>query len=152
MGEASEAEAVTGGCLCGAVRYRARVFLDAAYYCHCRMCQRSGGGPADVAVFVEAGSLAFTAGGPTYYRSSPFGERGFCATCGSRLLWKHVGDGHPDWTNLSVGCLDAPERVRPCLHQCVESQLPWHRLDDELPRLTSEEIPELVQAWREDGT
>lgn len=142
-----EAEAVTGGCLCGAVRYEARAYLKAAYYCHCRICQRSGGGPADVAVFVEAGSLRFVAGAPAFYQSSPFGERGFCATCGARLLWKHLGEAHPDWTNLSIGCLDHPERVVPTLHQCVESQLPWYRLDDALPRRTSEEMPEVQAAW-----
>ena len=40
-------EDVTGGCLCGAVRFAARVYLKDAYYCHCRMCQKSSGAPAD---------------------------------------------------------------------------------------------------------
>ncbi len=33
------AETVTGGCFCRAVRYEAEVYLDDAYYCHCRICQ-----------------------------------------------------------------------------------------------------------------
>ena len=32
------AKRVTGGCLCGNVRYEAQVFLKSAYYCHCRIC------------------------------------------------------------------------------------------------------------------
>ena len=144
----SKFEPVTGGCLCGAVRYEAKANLEEAYYCHCRTCQKSSGAPAEIAVFVEPGSLRFTKDAPTFFQSSPFGERGFCAKCGSRLVWKHVGSKRPEWTNLSIGCLDHPEKARPVVHQCVESQLPWYQFDDGLPRQTSEDIPELVAAWK----
>ncbi len=142
-------EDVTGGCLCGAVRYEARVYLKDAYYCHCRMCQKTTGAPAEIAVLVEPGTLRFTKDEPTYYRTSPFGQRGFCAVCGSRVIWKGIGDAHPEFTNLSIGSLDCPQEVVPTSHQCVESQLSWYRFDDGLPRLRSEEIPELVAAWAE---
>ncbi len=141
-----ESEAVTGGCLCGAVRYEARAYLKEAYYCHCRMCQLSNGAPAEVAVLIEPGTLRFTKAEPTYYQSSPFGRRGFCATCGSRLIWRHVDDTHPEYDNLSVGCLDAPERAVPTSHQFVESQLPWFRPDDGLPRVRGDDLPDLLAA------
>jgi hypothetical protein len=32
---------VTGGCLCGLIRYEAEVFLKNGYICHCRICQKS---------------------------------------------------------------------------------------------------------------
>ena len=141
------AESITGGCYCGKVRYEARAFLKDAYYCHCRMCQRTSGAPAEIAVLVEPGSLHFIAGRPKFHRTSPFGERGFCPECGSRLVWKGVGDSHPEWTNLAIGCLDAPEKVVPTSHQCVESQLPWYQFQDGLPRLRSEDVPGLMEAW-----
>ena len=144
-------EPVTGGCFCGAVRYEARAYLREAYYCHCRICQRSSGAPAEIAVSVEPGSLRFTTGEPAFFRTSPFGERGFCATCGSRLIWKHVDEARAEYTSLSVGCLDAPEDVVPTLQQCVESQLPWYRPAPDLPALRGEEIPELVALWRGAG-
>lgn len=144
-----KSEQVTGGCLCGEVRYEARVYLADAYYCHCRMCQKSSGAPAEIGVPVEPGTLRFTKGAPKYYQSSHFGERGFCPTCGSRLIWKVIGDDESKYTNLSAGSLDCPERVVPTSHQCVESQLPWYTFNDGLPRLRSEEIPELVAAWAE---
>ena len=50
-------EKVTGGCLCGAVRYEAEVFLQNAFYRHCRMCQKSAGGPAEIGVYVKPGSF-----------------------------------------------------------------------------------------------
>ena len=34
---------VTGGCQCGAVRYRADAVLDSSHICHCRMCQKAVG-------------------------------------------------------------------------------------------------------------
>ena len=34
---------LTGGCLCGAIRYEAKVSASENWYCHCRMCQKSTG-------------------------------------------------------------------------------------------------------------
>ena len=47
----------TGGCQCGRVRYRARIAGDAAYLCHCRMCQRATGGFAATFVAVDADAV-----------------------------------------------------------------------------------------------
>ncbi len=140
-----EADKVTGGCLCGAVRYEAEVYLKTAHYCHCRMRQRSSGAPAEIGVTVKPGSLVFTKDEPKYYQSSPFGRRGFCPHCGSRLIWD--APSRPEWTNLCIGTLDHPEDVVPSQHICVDSQLPWYQLDDGLPRSRSDEDPELKAAW-----
>ena len=142
-----KSEPVTGGCVCGAVRYEARAYLGEAYYCHCRICRKSSGAPAEIGVFVEPGSLRFTSGQPTFFQSSPHGERGFCAACGSRLMWKHVGEAHPEYTSVAVGSLDAPENASPSLHQCIETQLPWYRPNPDLPALRTDQIPELVALW-----
>jgi Uncharacterized conserved protein len=77
---------VTGGCLCGAVRFAGQAFMRSAYYCHCTICQKTSGEPFEIGVLIKAGTLRFTKGAPTYYQSSSFGKRGFCAVCGSRLL------------------------------------------------------------------
>jgi len=142
-----EAHKVTGGCLCGAVRYEAEIYLRKAYYCHCRMCQKSSGAPVDVGVLVQPGTLAFTKDEPTYYQSSPFGRRGFCQHCGSQLIWE--APNKPEWTNLTAGSLDHPEEIVPSEHICVESQLPWFQLDDNLPRTRSDEDADLMAAWAE---
>jgi len=52
-----------------------------------------------------------------------------------------------DWTNVSAGSLDHPERVVPVEHICVESQFPWYEVADDLPRERSEDYPELIEAW-----
>ena len=50
-----------------------------------------------------------------------------------------------------VGSLDQPEDVVPRVHLCVESQLPWYKFDDDLPRKRSDDDPELVAAWANAG-
>src|SRR5262245_57592987 len=119
-----QATKVTGGCLCGSVRYEAEVFLGDAHYCHCRMCQRSTGAPAAIGVFVKSGTLRFSKEQPKFYRSSPLAERGFCPHCGSQLLYRPVSSELAAHTDLSVGSLDHPENVVPIRHGGVESQQP----------------------------
>lgn len=140
---------VTGGCLCGEVRYNAYADLDEAYYCHCRFCQKSSGAPVEVGVSVKPGCLEFTTGAPKYYASSPIGQRGFCESCGSRLVWRSARN--PDWVKLSVGSLDHPEGARPQQHLCVESQMPWFNLADDLPRCRSDDLPGLQEEWARVG-
>lgn len=140
---------VTGGCLCGRLRYRAKANLKAAYYCHCKFCQKSSGSPVEVGVPVEPDTLVFTRGTPKYFDSSPVGRRGFCPGCGSRLVW--MSPRRNDWTNLSAGSLDHPETVHPTQHLCVESKMPWFNTADQLPRLRSDELPGLTEEWASVG-
>lgn len=142
-------EPVTGGCFCGAVRYAADVNLREAYYCHCQACQKLTGSPASVGVLVKPGTLSYTKEEPKFFQSAPFAKSGFCQNCGSSIIWMSPVD--EEWTNVYVGSLDHPEHVAPCRHDCVESQLPWHKLADELPRIRSDDDPELVEMWANYG-
>ena len=137
---------VTGGCLCGSVRYEAEANLQGAYYCHCRTCQRASGAPAEASLPVESGSLKFTKKQPRYFQSSPFAERGFCPDCGSRLTYRMLSG---ESTTVTAGSLDHPEKIVPSTHYCVDTQLPWYKTEDNLPRVRSDEIPELVAMWAE---
>jgi hypothetical protein len=141
--------AVTGGCLCRAVRYEAEVNLSEASYCHCKTCQKSSGAPAEVGVNVKPGTLKFAKEDPKFFQSSPIGKRGFCQHCGSRLVW--MSPNRVDWTYVSAGSLDHPERVVPAEHLSVESQLPWYELADDLPRICSEDVPDLEEEWASAG-
>ena len=142
-------EQVTGGCECGAVRYEAEVNLGAAYYCHCKTCKKASGAPAEVGVFVKPETLKFPKEEPKYYQSGPFALRGFCAHCGSRIIW--MSPDKPEWNNVCVGSLDHPEDATPVEHICVESQLPWFDVADDLPRTRSDDDPELVAVWEKYG-
>ena len=140
---------VTGGCLCEAVRYEAEVNLNEAYYCHCKTCQKTSGAPAEIGILVKPGTLKFTKEDPKFFQSSPIAKRGFCQHCGSRLVY--MSRNRADWTNVSAGSLDHPERVVPIEHICVESQFPWFEVADNLPRQRSDDDPDLKEAWASAG-
>ena len=143
-----EAVPVTGGCLCGAVRFEGEAFMRDAYYCHCTICQKSSGEPFEIGVPIKAGTLRFTMGAPMYYQSSSFGKRGFCAVCGSRLLWAPT-DTKDEWaTNVAVCALDSPAGVQPCCHIYTDTKLPWLNIPDGLPGFTEPEMPPVIERWK----
>lgn len=135
------AATITGGCLCGAIRYEASVPLTDVHYCHCRMCQKAFGNLFGVFGSVPRAALRFTAGSPKLYPSSPFAERGFCAACGTPLTFRYLKS---DWIAVSIGSLDRPEAVRPEIHWGIESQVPWLAINDDLPRKPIEGDPEYL--------
>jgi hypothetical protein len=136
---------VTGGCLCGSVRYEADVFLQNGYACHCTICQRSTGQPAEITVLIRAGSLMFTKGQPKYFQTSGFGRRGFCGDCGSRLVWQAI-DQSDDWmTNLCVGGLDNPKEVKIACHMYVDTKLPWYDFSEHLPTFREDQSEQMLR-------
>lgn len=126
-------EPVEGGCLCGAVRYRANGEPDDVFYCHCSMCRRATGQPVVVGAYFKQADVAFV-GEARRHRSSPQAERGFCGTCGTPLFYHSVMPELRDWFCLMLGTFDHPERYAPTGHWNVETALPFALSDDGLPR------------------
>ncbi len=130
-------DSLSGGCLCGAVRYRAPAGAADINHCHCEMCRKIHG-----AVFVTWAKLGradfiFERGAEALavYESTPDVRRSFCRTCGSPILLDY--DGYPDlW--LAAGTLDNgshPGRaVDGAAHIFVGSKAPWETVPDGLPQ------------------
>lgn len=130
----------TGGCLCGAVRYEATASPgEESGYCHCRMCQKAFGNGFSVFVQFASESFRLTRGEPVIYKSSNVGERGLCANCGAPVTMRYSTLPASVW--VFVGTLDRPGDTLPYLkaHLCVESEIPWLTIHDDLPRRRSEE-------------
>lgn len=125
-------EPLDGGCLCGAVRFRVTAPPVDGVYCHCRMCQRSSGAPAQATAEIPIDGFVIIRGEPKAYRSSDWGVRHFCADCGSQLTFRLAVD--PTHVSLNVPTLDRPETLPPRRHIWCSSQLPWFRVSDDLPR------------------
>ncbi len=141
---------VTGGCLCGAIRYEASESPIDAGICHCRTCQKSTGGAFMVIVGFSHSAFRFTKGEPKLYRSSAIMDKGFCPHCGSLLFDQYLvqtGNSTPEMIWLQLGTLDYPERASTHWHTGVESQLPWIRFDDGLPRRRCDEDPGMAAAF-----
>ena len=93
-----------GGCLCGAVRYRAHLITDAILQCHCENCRRLTGNFV-AAVRSDSTKLELTdPDGSFAWHGVPFARYGFCRACGSTLFF--VPDDPPTHTSVMVGTLD----------------------------------------------
>ncbi len=148
----AEGSLITGGCLCGAIRYQISAPAIDVSICHCRMCQRFTGGQVVAGAFFPIEAFRFTQGEPKYYKSSPIAERGFCADCGSGLMYGAlVKAPWSDWYWVLVANLDNPENFPPAAHFGIESQMPWLDVHDEFPRVRYKDSPGMVAAWKSVG-
>ncbi|WP_263143890.1 GFA family protein [Pseudomonas sp. RIT-PI-AD] len=79
--------ALGGRCLCGAVNFSATPLSLTMSACHCAMCRRWAGG-VGMAVACAPALRIDDSSALGIYRSSGWGERGFCKACGSSLFWR----------------------------------------------------------------
>ena len=129
---------LTGGCLCGAVRYRltgAAPHFDA---CHCSMCRRFSGG-VFLAVEVPAGGLSWESGEDEIatYASSDWAERGFCRRCGSNLFWRMREGG---MMALAAGTLDSLDGLEFTAEIFIDHKPDAYAFAGERKRMTEAEV------------
>jgi hypothetical protein len=136
---------LTGGCQCGAVRYRAQLPNDEAYLCHCRMCQRAFGHVSAAFVNTKKTKVAWEKDGRAFYAGSKIARRGFCPACGTPMTFEYLDGENID---LSVGSLDDPSRVRLASHFGVESRVPSFHRPDGLPEKRTDDAKHIVDKWK----
>ena len=96
------AKSVSGGCLCGAVRFTAAPRSRHIDTCHCGMCRKWSAGP----MFTIDCSGTLNVEDATHlgvYRSSEWAERCFCRQCGTSLFYRLIGG---DLVSVSAETLD----------------------------------------------
>jgi hypothetical protein len=129
-------ETKTGGCQCGAVRFRIDGPLGDASVCHCRMCQKAFGNVYAPLVSLGTADLTWTRGVAARFKSSNYVERGFCSACGTPLFYEA-----PDGIALAIGAFDHPETIVPVAQFGVEGKLPFADAIPSLPnRHTMDDI------------
>ncbi len=121
-----------GGCLCGALRYTSSAEPVEAGYCHCRMCQKLSGAAVLPWVSFPTGSFSYTEGSPKIYTSSKWGQREFCAECGSQIAFRTTDKDAT--VEINAGTLDDPAAVTPQYHIWCNSRVSWFDTADDLPR------------------
>ena len=119
----------TGGCLCGAVRYKVSGELRPIAYCHCSQC-RIQTGLAVAATQVAAHGFSMS-GEVRWYGASAEAERGFCPACGTLLFWRRH---RADAVSIMAGSLDDQSRLAADRHIFVADKPDWHAVSDGLPR------------------
>ena len=121
----------TGGCLCGAVRYRVDEDPVRSGLCHCRTCRRTASAPALPFTSFPTATFVFEKGEPRRYASSPGVTRSFCGDCGSPLTYR--SDAEPGFLDVMTVTLDDPDAYPPADHLWVSEKLAWDIVADGLP-------------------
>ena len=127
-------DTLSGGCQCGAVRYRVTGPLGPSGICHCRMCQKASGNFGMVLVTAPARQLEWTRGKPCEFSPTPITVRGFCENCGTPLYMRETGDQNYEMT---VGSLDTPDVAPPASEVGIESKRAWFHTITTLPGHTT---------------
>ena len=95
---------VTGGCLCGGVRYAAAGPLRDVVVCHCGRCRRTHGHVAAYAACARDDLQLVETGDLRWYEADGR-SRGFCGRCGASLFWAAA---ERDTVSIAAGTLDPP--------------------------------------------
>jgi hypothetical protein len=119
-----------GGCLCGAVRFKAEGEPVNVRICHCRTCQKAMGSPFHArALFVPA--ALHVEGETGHYPTSPGLHREFCKSCGTRLFSRRTNGTA---VGVALACFDDRNAFAPTEHIWVSEKIAWVRIDDGLPQ------------------
>ena len=115
---------LTGGCLCGSVRFESGAPLSEATFCHCRSCRRATGAQMVPWTTVALAGLRWVGTmPPARFASSRGVMRSYCARCGTPLAYQ--SESSPETIDLTVGSLDEPEQVEPADHTWMEDAVAW---------------------------
>ena len=137
------AQTVTGGCMCGAVRYEAPE-PHAIVYCHCQSCRKHTGAAVATLVGYLKNEIKWIGHERKTYRSSQDIKRGFCDKCGTPLSWEgFVEELGGDLIEVFVSTTDNPDVLIPSFHIWHEERIKWFEIADDLPR---------YRGWAHDGS
>ena len=124
IGEMSDAQ--DGGCLCGAVRYRARGALRDVVNYHCGQCRRTHGHVAAYTAVEKSDLDMLEDRGLKWYRSSDRARRGFCSECGGSIFFEFIGK---TVMSIAAGTLDGPTGLRTVKDIHIEDSGDYYQID-----------------------
>jgi hypothetical protein len=126
---------LTGGCSCGAIRYRLKSPPMFVHCCHCKDCQRQTGSAFVLNALIEADRVELLAGAAEPTRVPTDSGRPHdiyrCPRC--RIAVWSVYGGAARIFFVRVGTLDEPAALSPDVHIYTRSKLPWVKLPEGVP-------------------
>jgi hypothetical protein len=134
--------AISGGCLCGAVRYSSSAAPIVTRACWCRVCQYIGAGSGTVNVCFPSAELQVRGelrDFPLTADSGNLMHRRFCPTCGTHLF--SAAEARPHLVFVRAGTLDDPELARPAMTIWTAAAPSWACISPELPRVPGQPPP-----------
>ena len=137
---------MTGGCSCGAVRYRLTDTPLIVHCCHCRNCQRQTGSAFVINAILESSCVELSGVAPAIVdvpRDDGTVQRIYrCPSCQVAVMSEY---GRPFAKFVRAGTLDDPAAIEPDVHIYVRSKLPWVRLPEGAPAFDG--IYEMDEVW-----
>jgi len=125
---------MTGGCSCGAVRYRLTSEPLFVHCCHCLNCQKQTGSAFVINLLIEADRVEVTAGEPQPIevpRDDGSAQRVHrCPACQVAVFSEY---GWPELRFVRGGTLDEPSAITPDVHIFTKSKVPWLLLPQGVP-------------------
>jgi hypothetical protein len=121
---------MTGGCLCGQVRYTVAAEPAMMLICHCKNCQKQGGGAFSVNAGVPAAAVTLEGELKTFVDQGESGrpvQRRFCGACGSPIFSEI--EGAPGMLLIKAGTLDDASVMAPQMEFFCDSAQPWVKLE-----------------------
>jgi hypothetical protein len=118
----------TGGCACGALRYRVHGKPAFGVVCHCKFCQRRLASAFAIIATFDEKSVEFTQGklAECEHRSDVSGrwlKMNFCPGCGTTV--SHTAEIRPGMRSIAAGTFDDPNWFTIDRHIWVQSKQPW---------------------------
>ncbi|PRY26847.1 hypothetical protein CLV78_101951 [Aliiruegeria haliotis] len=116
----------SGGCLCGASRYRFSGAPRFSILCFCGDCQKATGGGHAPQLAVDTRGMSYLGPVRTWRSTSDRGNEvnlGFCRNCGSPLF--KTSEMAPHLTFIFAGSLDEPDLFAEPRRVFEGSRLPW---------------------------
>ncbi|MFI0847682.1 GFA family protein [Mesorhizobium sp. IMUNJ 23232] len=134
-------DAFTGGCACGAIRYKISAEPIGMNDCQCRQCQqRSGTGHGSYMAFASPKDVELTGKAAHWDVAADSGlvkTHGFCPTCGTPVHLTFAA--LPEIFIVHAGSLDDPSRYKPQFTTYRIRGHHWDHVDPALPRF--DEMP-----------
>ncbi len=130
------ADTITGGCLCGEIRYETTREPSLQILCYCTDCQTVSGAAGYAVYGVPIESIVVTKGNPSRFDvradSGRINSRRFCPNCGTRL-WAQLDElGLASVNGLT---LDERNHFKPTANHCTDSAPNWCEIDQSLELL-----------------
>ncbi len=133
---------VTGGCLCGAIRYSVDAEPIAARHCWCRLCQYLGAGSGTVNAGFPSANFSLTGTLTIHESIADSGNtlrRGFCPTCGTPVTSAAVNRPHQIF--VRIGTLDDPNLIAPQISIWTAEAPDWACIDPNIPGIEAQPPP-----------
>ncbi|HEU0016892.1 MAG TPA: GFA family protein [Methyloceanibacter sp.] len=125
---------ITGGCLCGAVRYSTEVEPKFTRHCWCRDCQYIGAGAGTVNVFFPTEAVKIEGALADYASPAASGNlmhRRYCPSCGTPVFTQTEARLH--FIGVRAGTLDDPEIAKPQMTIWTSSAPRWAAFEEGIP-------------------